>query len=115
MPAPTNGFTGAFWAPRGVGVLVYVWVASTSIFSGYGEIRSIYDRDASIVVAFKRCRALSSNTSVVNSLPTSITEDFLSVPNAATGKLIRIGLLFAAFTACATGVFGSATKTGRAA
>src|SRR5260370_29744086 len=110
MPAPANGFTGCCCAPGGVADLVYVWVATTSMFSGYGEMRSIYERDASMVVALNRWRALNSYTSVVNSRVTSITGMLLSSPpNAATGKVIRMAWLLAAFTACEIGVLGSAT------
>src|SRR6516165_9509230 len=102
--------------PIGIGVVavcsvgamrVYVTVARVSIFSGYGEMRSIYDRDVSMDVAPRRWRALISNTSVVNSRVTSTTGS-PSLAKAATGKVMMVSL-FAALTAWAIGAFGSAT------
>src|ERR1017187_1058394 len=94
-PSPTG--VGAPGRPAGVCVRVYVTVDSASMFSGYGDRRSMNDREASMVVAPSRWRALNSGTSVVKSRVTSIT-GAPSLANAATGKLIMMVLLLDAFT-----------------
>ena len=106
-------FAGAEAAAPGTGARFRIGDGRTSasIFSGYGEMRSIYDRQASMALAFSRWRALNSEMSVVNRRVTSITAEPLSCANAATGKVIRMALLLAALTACAIGVLGSATTS----
>src|ERR1017187_8991450 len=71
MPPAAHGFS-LRREPLGVAIRVEEWVDSTSIFSGYGEIRSMYERLESIVLALRRWRALSSNTSLVNKRVTSM-------------------------------------------
>src|ERR1017187_4583579 len=71
MPPAAHGFS-LRREPLSAAIRVKVWVDSTSIFSGYGEIRSMYERLESIVLALRRWRALSSNTSLVNKRVTSM-------------------------------------------
>ena len=66
-------------------------------------------RDASTPVAPRRCRALNSCRSAVNSRVTSITGS-PSLAKAATGNDMMIASLFAALTAMAMGWPGSAER-----